>query len=113
MLKTGLLALSVCALATPALANSDNVAAADPFVQQGATLRLDGLDLATVDGQQRLAIRMDAAARAVCGEGLETIHLNAANKARECRTQVLANIRDEIETRMAAKGTPVTLAFAD
>jgi len=112
MLKAGLLAVAACALATPALANSTDNAPSDPFVQNSATLRLDGLDLATVEGQNRLAIRMDAAARAVCGDGLETIHLNAANKARECRTQVLANIRDEIEMRMAAKDTPVELASA-
>ena len=111
MLKAGLMAMAACALATPALASSDSQTS-DPFVQSAATLRLDGLDLATVDGQRRLAIRMDAAARAVCGEGLERTHLAAAAKANECRTQVLANIRDQIETRMAAKGKPVTLASA-
>jgi len=108
MLKAGLLALATLALATPALANSTD----DPFVQNSTTLRLDGLDLATVEGQNRLAIRMDAAARAVCGDGLDTVHLAANEKARECRTQVLANIRDQIETRMAAKDKPVKLASA-
>lgn len=106
MMKKGLLVLAACALATPALAT----APADPFVEDGAVLSLEGLDLTTTQGQRALAIRMDAAANAVCGEGFDTIHLALAAKARECRTEVLANIREEIEIRMAANGTPVQLA---
>lgn len=98
MLKVALTALAACAIATPALAGTSN----DPFVQESVELRLDGIDLATVDGQQRLAIRMDAAADAVCGVGLDTVHLRAAAKANECRMQVLSQIRDQIETRLAA-----------
>ena len=101
MLKAGLMALAACAIATPALADT-TTKTADPFVQESVTLRLDELDLATVDGQRRLAIRMDNAARAVCGDGLDSVHLKAAARAEECRTQVLANIRSQIETRLAA-----------
>ena len=101
MMKAGLMALAACAIATPALADTTQTVA-DPFAQESVTLRLDGLDLATVDGQRRLAIRMDNAARAVCGDGLDTVHLKAAARAEECRTQVLANIRSQIETRLAA-----------
>tara|TARA_A100001391_G_scaffold142053_2_gene99827 strand:- start:1651 stop:2007 length:357 start_codon:yes stop_codon:yes gene_type:complete len=116
MMKAGLLAVAAVALATPALANttSDN-SNTDPFTASSATLRLDGLNLATVDGQNRLAIRMDAAARAVCGEGLDTVHLQAAAEARACRTRVHAQIRDQIETRLAAArsedAAPVQLAL--
>lgn len=107
MLKTGLAALVACALAVPAMANETP---ADPFAKEQVTLRLDGLNLATVEGQQRLAIRMDNAARAVCGDGLDTVHLAANARAVECRSEVLANIRQQIETRMAAKEQLVQLA---
>lgn len=106
MTKAGLMALVACALASPALANAPE----DPFAQDKATLRLDGLDLTTVDGQRRLAIRMDAAARAVCGDRLETVHLAVAAEARECRTAVLADIRHQIENRMAANSPAIQFA---
>ena len=108
-MKAGFLALATFAMATSASAATTN----DPFVQDKAVLNLEGLDLATVDGQERLAIRMDAAARAVCGDRLDTVHLAVAEKARECRTAVLANIRDKIETRMAADKAQVQLASAN
>ncbi|MGB3795684.1 MAG: UrcA family protein [Alteraurantiacibacter sp.] len=107
MMKSGLLALCACALATPAMANE---IPADPFAKEQVLLRLDGLDLSTVEGQRRLAIRMDSAARSVCGDGLDTVHLTANARAAECRSTVLANIRDQIETRMAANGQPAQLA---
>lgn len=108
MLKTGLLGLAACALATSAAA----AATTDPFVADKAILHLDGVDLSTAEGQQRLAIRMDQAARAVCGDGLASVHLAANDRARECHTTVLADIRAQIETRTAAaaKNAPVQLA---
>ena len=113
MLKTALAALAACAIATPALAGTDS----DPFVQESVELRLDGLDLTTVDGQTRLALRMEAAADAVCGKGLDTVHLRAAARASECRAEVLAQIRDQIESRLAAAQSaekkPVQLALRD
>lgn len=96
-MKKGLLVVAVCALAT-----SVSAAATDnPFAKDEAILRLSGLDLSTVDGQQRLAIRMDEAARAVCGDRLSSVHLALGARARECRTAVLADIRAEIEGRTA------------
>ena len=55
------------------------------FGKPSATLSLAGLDLATADGQQRLATRVDQAARAVCGESLATIHPDLEARARACR----------------------------
>ena len=96
-MKKGLLVVGVCALMT-----SVSAAAADsPFAKDQTVLRLDGLDLSTADGQQRLAIRMDEAARTVCGDRLANVHLALDAKARECRTAVMADIRAQIETRMA------------
>ena len=108
MNKKGLLALAVCALVTVPAAAADN-----PFAKDEAVLRLKGLDLSTVDGQQRLAIRMDAAARAVCGDRLANVHLALEARARECRTEVLADIRAQIENRksLAAKASPTQLAY--
>jgi len=105
----GLLALAGCALATSAPALS----AENPFAQDEAVLRLSDLNLSTVEGQQRLAIRMDQAARAVCGDRLSSVHLELGARARECRTEVLADIRDQIETRMAAatKASQTQLAY--
>jgi UrcA family protein len=84
------------------MATSASAATTDnPLAQDKATLRLDGLDLSTADGQQRLAIRMDQAARAVCGDRVSSIHLALGERARECRTVVIADIRAQVEARMA------------
>jgi len=98
-MKNGLLALAACALATSASAatTTDN-----PFARDTATLRLDGLDLASAQGQQDLAIRMDQAARSVCGDRVASVHLALGERARDCRTAVIADIRAQIESRVAA-----------
>lgn len=100
MLKTGLMVLAAAALATSASA-ATTAPNQNPFAKSKVMLNLTGLDLSTADGQQRLAIRMDNAARAVCGDRLSTVSLVMAQQARECRTAVKANIRSQIETRMA------------
>lgn len=107
-MKIGLVALATFALATPvSAASTDN-----PFVQDQAILSIKGLDLSTAEGQQRLAIRMDQAARAVCGDSVATVHLALESKARECRAAVVADIRSQIEARTAnaASSSPVRLA---
>jgi UrcA family protein len=98
MKMKGLMALAACALAT----STPALSAENPYAQDEAVLRLGDLDLSTVDGQQRLSIRMDRAARAVCGDRLSSVHLELGARARECRTEVLADIRAQIETRTAA-----------
>lgn len=74
----------------------------NPLAKDRATLRLSGLDLATVDGQQRLAIRLDQAAAQVCGDRLASVHLALAEQSRACRAQVVADVRAQIERRQAA-----------
>jgi UrcA family protein len=105
----GLMALALCALSTSVPA----VAADNPFAADEAVLRLSDLDLSSVEGQQRLAIRMDQAARAVCGDRLSSVHLDLSARARECRTEVLADIRAQIEVRTAAatRASQVQLAY--
>ncbi|BAV65611.1 UrcA family protein [Sphingobium cloacae] len=98
-MKTGLVALATIALATSA---SAAVAAENPFAQDQAILHLKDIDLSTAEGQQRLAIRMDKAARAVCGERLSDIHLALEAQAQACRVAVVADVRQQIETRLAA-----------
>lgn len=95
MFNKGLLILGACAVtaSVPATA-TDN-----PFAKDQAVLRLSGLDLTTVEGQQRLAIRMDEAARAVCGDRLATVHLALSERARDCRAEVITDIRAQIEAR--------------
>jgi UrcA family protein len=110
MMKKGLLVVAACCMASSAWAATGDPVASDPFVQQAAELRLDGIDFTTVEGQNRLAIRMDDAARAVCGDRLASVHLAVARQARECEVQVKADIRSQIEQRMAAREDGVRLA---
>jgi UrcA family protein len=97
MMKIGLVALATFAFATSASASTVE----NPFAQDEAILDLKGLDLSTADGQQRLAIRMDNAARAVCGERLAGVHLALESQTQECRAAVVADVRSQVETRMA------------
>jgi UrcA family protein len=97
MMKTALVAFAALALATSASASATE----NPFARDQAVLQLKGLDLSTAEGQQRLAIRMDQAARSVCGERLSNIHLDVEAKSRECRASVVADVRSQIEARMA------------
>lgn len=99
--------IRLVALATVALALSANGAAAteNPFAKDKATLNLQDLDLSTAAGQQRLAIRVDQAARTVCGDRLSSVHLAAEAKAQECRASVAADVRAQIEQRLARANT--------
>lgn len=107
-MKTALVALAAVAFATPALAGTvDN-----PLAEDKAVLNLRGLDLSTAEGQQRLAIRMDQAARAVCGDRVATVHLALEAKAAECRTAVVAEVRAQVEQRLAKAGKTAAVQFA-
>ncbi|KFG89219.1 hypothetical protein BV98_003046 [Sphingobium herbicidovorans NBRC 16415] len=105
-MKIGFVALATFACAIPVSA----FAADNPFAQDQTILDLKGLDLASADGQQRLAIRMDQAANAVCGQRLAAVHLAAKAKAQECRAAVLADVRSQIEARLAMNAKPVQVA---
>ncbi len=96
-MKTALVAFATLAIATSASAAPTQ----NPFAQDQTVLQLQGLDLSTAQGQQRLAIRMDQAARSVCGDRLSTVHLDAEAKARDCRASVVADVRAQIEARTA------------
>jgi UrcA family protein len=98
--------IAVAALAAVAFATSANAAPTEnPFVKDMTVLQLQGLDLSTAEGQQRLAIRMDQAARAVCGDRVASVHIALENQARDCRAAVVADIRSRIETRTADNGS--------
>jgi len=96
-MKIGIVALAALMTATPAFAApSDN-----PFSADSAILDLSGLDLTSVDGQQRLAIRMDKVANTVCGEGMSSIHLALGAQARACHADVIADMRSRIANATA------------
>ena len=97
-MKYGIAAIAAIMMAAPAMAANST---GNPFSADSVVLDLRGLDLASVDGQQRLAIRMDQAANAVCGEGLSTIHLALGAQARACRADVFADIRARIAAATA------------
>ncbi len=107
-MKTSLIALAALTFASAASAATTQ----NPFAKDKAVLQLKGLDLSTPQGQQRLAIRMDQAARAVCGENMASVHLALEDQARACRADVLADLRAQIENRTAAAtaAAPVRLA---
>lgn len=107
-MKIGLAAFAAIAFATSATAATTE----NPFAKDKTVLQLNNLDLSTSDGQQRLAIRMDQAARSVCGDRLATVHLDADAKSRECRAAVVADVRNQIEARTADASTKPTTQFA-
>lgn len=108
-MKIGLVALATLAFATSASAATANE---NPFAQDKAILTLQDLDLATADGQQRLAIRVDQAARAVCGDRMSGLHLALEAKSQECRTAVTADVRAQIEARLAKADTTSAVRLA-
>ena len=100
-MKIGIAALAAILVAAPSYAaSSDN-----PFSADSVVLDLRGIDLTSVDGQQRLAIRMDQAANAVCGEGMSSIHLALGEQARACHADVIADIRSRIAAATALADT--------
>ena len=112
-----MLKLALGALATLAMAPAVAAAAPEnPLVKDAVVLNLKNIDLSTVSGQRSLAIRMDQAARAVCGSGLATIHLALEDQARTCRAEVVADVRSRIEahgaTTTADAGRPSRTVLA-
>jgi len=106
-LKIALVAFATLAFATTASAATDN-----PFAKDQAILDIKGLDLASADGQQRLAIRLDQAARAVCGQNLSGVHLALEAKSQECRTAVEADVRAQIDARLARANSSASVKMA-
>lgn len=98
-MKIGLAACAAILMATPAIAAPGG----NPFSADSAVLNFSGIDLASVEGQQRLAIRMDNVANAVCGEGLSSIHLTLGAQARGCRADVIADMRTRIAAATASR----------
>lgn len=98
-MKIGIVALAALMAAAPAFAAPHD----NPFSADSAVLDLRGLDLTSVEGQQRLAIRMDRVANTVCGEGMSSIHLALGAQARACHADVIADIRSRIAAATAAR----------
>jgi len=99
-MKIGIAALAALMVAAPAFAAPRD----NPFSAESAVLDLRGLDLTSVEGQQRLAIRMDKVANTVCGEGMSSIHLALGAQARACHADVIADMRSRITTATAVAG---------
>ena len=108
-MKLRLLGLATIAFATAA---SGAAAAENPFAKDKEVLNLQDLDLSTADGQQRLAIRVDQAARAVCGDRVSNVHLAMEAKAQDCRVAVAADVRAQIEQRLARASSTSTTQVA-
>ncbi len=100
-MKIGIAALAALMAAAPAFAAPRD----NPFSADSAVLDLRGLDLTSVDGQQRLAIRMDKVATTVCGDGMSSIHLALGAQARACHADVIADMRARITAATAVAGS--------
>jgi UrcA family protein len=107
-MKIAVAAVAVAMLGSAAVAGTVD----SPFAKDSATLSLKGLDLATTGGQQRLAVRVDQAARAVCGDKLATVHLDLEARARACRADVAEQVRGQIELRSAAAAPSPAIRLA-
>ena len=107
-MKIGLAAIAAISLGSAAFASTTD----NPFGEDSAILSLSGLNLATADGQQRLAIRVDQVARAVCGDSLATIHADLEARARDCRADVAQQVRTQIEARTADASRVKSLQLA-
>ena len=101
-----------------AAASAASASATEPrsvLAKDAVVLDLRNIDLATVGGQRVLAIRMDQAARAVCGDRLATVHLDLEPPSRSGRGSGAANIRSQSAARRAdarrPSATPVLLAL--
>jgi UrcA family protein len=103
----------LAALVAAALAAPVGAAVVDPFAKSEATFHYDDLNLATADGQVRLANRLDRVARDVCGRGMDRVHPMLAQQAAQCRNEVIAAARESIGQRLTAGATPQKLALAD
>ena len=110
MKKVTLAVLAACAIA-PAVHAAEPV---NPLAKSSVILKLDGLDLATVEGQRLLSIRMGQAAREVCGTGMAKIHLAMEAQSRECQADVVADVRNRVEQQTALAGSvlPAKYQFA-
>lgn len=97
-MKIVIAALAAATLGSAAFAGT----VGNQFANDSAVLTLKGLDLASADGQQRLAIRVDQAARAVCGDKLANVHIDLETRSRACRADVAEQVRGQIEARVAA-----------
>ncbi|WP_375403934.1 UrcA family protein [uncultured Sphingomonas sp.] len=100
MNKAAFAALAALLSAPAALAATPD----NPLARDRAVVSLDRLDLATVGGQQALAVRVNQAARAVCGDRVASIHLSLAEQSRACQAEVRADVRSRIEARTADAG---------
>jgi UrcA family protein len=107
-MKIVLAALGAISLGSAAFAGVND----NPFGKDSAVLTLNGLDLSTANGQRRLAVRVDQAARAVCGDSLATIHADLEARARACRADVAEQVRTRIESRTAEASRPAQTQLA-
>lgn len=107
-MKIAIAALAAVTLGSGAFAGT----VTNQFADDSAVLTLKGLDLASADGQQRLAIRVDQAARAVCGANLANVHIDLETRARACRADVAEQVRSQIESRLAAAAPAPAIQLA-
>lgn len=100
--RTAILALSIAFAGTPALA-------APATDQQTRLVRVDDLDLAGVEGRDRLDSRLRSAARRICatvGRGVTERKMEA-----DCMATTLASAKPQIERAIAQAGGGARLAL--
>lgn len=92
------------------LAFSATAASAQPTVTAISTVQTADLDLSTAKGQRALDLRLNQAAKEVCGTA-SPADLAGQNEIRRCRVETLLSLSDEREQRVAAaSGSPIQVA---
>ncbi|WP_197277207.1 UrcA family protein [Sphingomonas profundi] len=100
--------LATAILAVPAGAATQNIFAKDGvFAKERVEVGYADLDLARPADQARLDVRLANAAAEVCGRGLDRVHTTLAQRAAECRREVIAETRAHIDQRLAARAAPM------
>ena len=95
------LATLMALAATPAMA--------EPIIMT-SKVEIADLDLSTAKGQRALDLRLNQAAREVCGTASE-VDVAGKNEVRRCRIETLARVSGERDQRIArASAAPIAVA---
>lgn len=95
------LATLMALAATPAMA--------EPIIMT-SNVEIADLDLSTAKGQRALDLRLNQAAREVCGTASE-VDVAGKNEVRRCRIETLARVSGERDQRIArASAAPIEVA---
>ena len=107
-MKQTLKIIAISAMATAAVIKGVPALAEPAPAQNVSIVHTGDLDLTTATGRQALDHRLVVAAYEVCGTASD-VDLAGQNKARQCRSKVLADARAQ-SSELAARNAPIKIA---